>query len=213
MEFLPHIISKYAEEHTGEETELLYALNRQTNLRTTKPRMLSGKLQGRFLSLIAKLAKPNTILEIGTFTGYSALCLAEGLTENGRLYTIDNNKETNVIAREFINQSPQAGKIKLLEGKAADLIAGLDGPFDLVFIDADKENYAGYYDLVIDKLSSGGLIIADNVLWSGKVADESAKKDSETEALDAFNKMVHNDSRVENILVPLRDGLMMARKK
>lgn len=213
MEFLPELISAYSEKHTSEESELLYDLNRQTHIRTTRARMLSGHVQGRFLSLLSRLARPSFILEIGTFTGYSALCLAEGLTENGRLVTIDNNAETNAMARSYFERSAFAKNIELKEGDARETITGLEGPFDLVFIDADKENYALYFDLVIDKLSPGGLIIADNVLWSGKVVETGGKTDKDTEALKAYNEKVATDSRVENILVPLRDGLMIARKK
>lgn len=212
MEFLPEIIAAYAEKHTSPESELLYELNRQTHLRTTRARMLSGHLQGRFLALLSHLLRPKFILEIGTFTGYSALCLAEGLPPEGKLLTLDNNPETNTMARSFFARSAYAAQIELREGDARQTIATLDGPFDLVFIDADKENYGTYFDLVVDKVSPGGLIIADNVLWSGKVT-EAGTQDGDTEALKAFNEQVSADPRVENILVPLRDGLMIARKK
>ena len=213
MDFLPELIATYSEKHSTPEPELLYELNRQTHLRTTRARMLSGHIQGRFLSLLAKLMRPGFILEIGTFTGYSALCLAEGLRPDGRLLTLDNNAETNAMARSFFARSEFADQIELREGDARQTIAALPGPFDLVFIDADKENYATYFDLVIDKVSAGGLIIADNVLWSGKVTETAAKPDKDTEALKTFNEKVLADPRVENILVPLRDGLMIARKK
>lgn len=212
MEFLPETLAAYAENHTSPESELLYELNRQTHLRTTRARMLSGHLQGRFLALLSQLLRPRFVLEIGTFTGYSALCLAEGLHPEGKLVTLDNNPETNTMARSFFARSAYAGKIDLREGDARQTIAALDGPFDLVFIDADKENYGNYFDLVIDKVPPGGLIIADNVLWSGKVAD-AGTQDKDTEALKRFNEQVAADPRVENILVPLRDGLMVARKK
>lgn len=213
MEFLPENISAYSEKHTSDESELLYELNRQTHIRTTRSRMLSGHMQGRFLSMISKLVRPSFILEIGTFTGYSALCLAEGLKDNGKLVTIDNNAETNAMAQSYFERSAYAHQIELKEGHAQEIIKNLTGPFDIVFIDADKENYNLYFDLVIDKVSSGGLIIADNVLWSGKVAEESTKTDKDTESLKLYNEKIHTDSRVENILVPIRDGLMMARKK
>lgn len=213
MEFLPEAVAAYCEKHTEPEPGLLYELNRQTHLRTTRARMLSGHIQGRFLSLLSKLARPRFILEIGTFTGYSALCLAEGLPEGGRLVTIDNNAETNAMARSYFSRSEYADRIELREGPAADIIATLDGPFDIVFIDADKANYGLYYDLVLEKTAPGGLIIADNVLWNGKVAAESEKTDKDTEALKRFNEKLAADPAVENILVPLRDGLMVARKK
>lgn len=213
MEFLPENISAYAEAFTSEESALLHELNRQTHLRTTRARMLSGHMQGRFLSLLSHLVKPQFVLEIGTFTGYSALCLAEGLAAEGKLVTIDNNPETNAMARSYFERSAFASQIELTEGNASEIITQLDGPFDLVFIDADKENYAHYFDLVIDKTRSGGLIIADNVLWSGKVAQELSKTDKDTEALKAFNAKIHADDRVENILAPIRDGLLIARKK
>lgn len=213
MEFLPEHISAYAEKHTSPESELLAEVNRQTHLRTTRPRMLSGHMQGRFLSLISNIHRPKNILEIGTFTGYSALCLAEGIINGGKLITIDNNEETNTLARSFFERSAYADKIELREGNASEIIQELDTEFDLVFIDADKENYAVYFDLVIDKLPSGGLIIADNVLWSGKVAEIPRKNDKETEALHQFNQKLLADTRVENILAPIRDGLMIARKK
>lgn len=213
MEFLPENISSYSEKHTSQESELLYELNRQTHIRTTRSRMLSGHIQGRFLSMISKLVRPNLILEIGTFTGYSALCLAEGLSKNGKLVTIDNNPETNAMARSYFERSQFSNQIELKEGNAQEIIKDLDGPFDIVFIDADKENYSLYFDLVIDKMSTGGIIIADNVLWSGKVVEASAKKDKDTEALQAYNEKIQSDNRVENILLPIRDGLMVARKK
>jgi len=213
MEFLPENISTYSESHTSAESDLLYDLNRQTHIRTTKSRMLSGHMQGRFLSLISKLARPKSILEIGTFTGYSALCLAEGLTDGGKLVTIDNNAETNAMARSYFNKSTFADKIESKEGIAKEIIQELDGPFDIVFIDADKGNYANYFDLVIDKIPTGGLIMADNVLWSGKVVEHLSKNDADTEAIKSFNAKIQADERVENILLPIRDGLMIVRKK
>jgi caffeoyl-CoA O-methyltransferase len=212
MEFLPENISIYSESHTSAESGLLYELNRQTHIRTTKSRMLSGHMQGRFLSFISKLSRPKFILEIGTFTGYSALCLAEGLAENGKLVTIDNNIETNAMARSYFQKSSFANQIELKEGIAQEIIRELDGPFDIVFIDADKNNYSAYFDLVIDKIPTGGLIIADNVLWSGKVVENLAKPDADTEAIKSFNAKIQADERVENMLLPIRDGLMVARK-
>ena len=172
--------------------------------------MLSGHLQGRLLSFFSKIARPEFILEIGTYTGYSALCLAEGLQENGKLITIDPNEETNHFAKQFFAKSAYATKIELMEAKAQDVIPSLHQKFDLVFIDADKPNYALYFDLVIDKVKSGGLIIADNVLWSGKVLDRN--KDTDTQIIHDFNQKIQNDNRVENLLLPVRDGLLLMRK-
>jgi len=169
--------------------------------------MLSGHLQGRVLSFISKLVNPTYILEIGTYSGYSALCLAEGLKKEGKLITIDPNEETNLLAQSFFNRSAYAHNIQLMAGSAKTVIPTLEQTFDLVFIDADKKNYAVYYDLVIDKVRSGGIIIADNVLWSGKVLEE--KKDEDTQTLHDFNKMVNEDKRVSNLLLPIRDGLMV----
>lgn len=212
MDFLPNNISEYSEMYTSGESPLLHELNRQTHIRTTRPRMLSGHLQGRFLAMLSHWIKPQNILEIGTFTGYSALCLAEGLIENGTLITIDNNPETNAMARQYFEKSAYHSKIQLLEGNALEIIPTLNREFDIVFIDADKENYEKYYDLVIPILKTGGTLLADNVLWSGKVVEPVKENDKETIALKRFNEMVNRDSRVENILLPLRDGLMIARK-
>lgn len=211
MEFIPQALSEYCEQFTEPESDLLKRLNRETHLKSTSPRMLSGHLQGRFLSLVSQMIQPSSILEIGTYTGYSALCLAEGLNESGKLITIDPNEETNLFARRFIESSAYKDKIELINGDAQKVIPQLNLTFDLVFIDADKKNYERYYDLVIDKLNPGGLIIADNVLWSGKVLDE--KKDEDTLKIHQFNQKVHADPRVENFLLPLRDGLMVLRKK
>lgn len=212
MDFLPEKISRYCEEHTSPESELLYELNRKTHLQTTKPRMLSGHLQGRFLAMISKILRPSFILEIGTFTGYSALCLAEGLTEGGKLITLDTNRETNLIARKYIEASPYAAQICLVEQNALEYIKTVEDIPDLVFIDADKENYPVYYELLIGKMKPGGIILADNVLWSGKVTEPPKPGDRETEALKRFNDLIQNDPRVENILFPLRDGLSVIRK-
>ena len=214
MEFLDPKLAKYAEEHTSNETELLVQLNRDTYANVLAPRMLSGHLQGRVLSMISKMIQPKYILEIGTYTGYSALCLAEGLQEGGQLHTIDINEELESRIRKFLDQSEYQDKIKLHIGNALELIPQLNYPFDLVFIDADKENYLNYYQLLIEHLPSGAVLIADNVLWSGKVIDEGQlQKDHETKCLDEFNKSVQADTRVENVLFPIRDGLMVIRKK
>ena len=211
MNFLPEKINDYAEAHTSPDSDLLIALERETHLKTLSPRMLSGHLQGRFLSLISHLMQPKRVLEIGTFTGYSALCLAEGLADNGILYALEANDELEYLIKQSVEKSPSPHKIKLLIGDAIEIIPNLNETFDLVFIDAGKRDYPLYYDLVIDKVRSGGLIIADNILWSGKVVED--KKDVDTQIIDTFNKKIHADERVENILLPLRDGLMMARKK
>jgi caffeoyl-CoA O-methyltransferase len=213
MNFLPEDINEYAEQHTSPETDLLHQLNRKTWQSVLIPRMLSGHLQGRFLSMMSCLKQPEYILEIGTYTGYSALCLAEGLKSNGQLHTIDINDELESIQSEFINQSQYKNQIVRHFGDALEIIPKLSPVWDLVFIDADKENYLNYYKLVIDKLSSGALIIADNVLWSGKVTDAKTRnEDEETKAIHEFNEFIQNDSRVTNVLTPIRDGLMIIRK-
>ena len=211
MDFLPKKISDYAESHTAPDSDFLQSLIRDTHLKTLAPRMLSGNLQGRFLSLISHLMQPKRVLEIGTFTGYSALCLAEGLAEDGILYALEANDELEYLIQEYIEKGNFQEKVKLIIGNALEIMPTIDEIFDLVFIDAGKRDYPLYYDLAIHKVRSGGLIIADNILWSGKVADD--KKDLDTRIIDDFNKKIHADERVENILLPIRDGLMMARKK
>ena len=194
-----------------EELELLKKINRETHAQVLKSRMLSGHVQGRFLSMISKMVRPKGILEIGTYTGYSALCLAEGLVSGGKLVTIDINEELEDRVRHYFMLSPVAPQIDYRVGDARIIIPSLSETFDLVFIDADKENYSSYYDLVIDRLPAGGIILADNVLWSGKVVQP--KPDKDTQAILDFNTKVQQDSRVENILLPLRDGVMMVRKR
>jgi len=213
MEFIAPEIQAYCENFTAKESDLLSKLNRETNLKVSQPRMLSGHLQGRFLSFISKLSRPKFILEIGTYTGYSALCLAEGLSTDGKLITIDPNEETNLVAKRYFDSSPFARQIELVNDQALNVIAKLDQNVDLVFIDADKKNYLNYYKAVIDKVNVGGLLIADNVLWSGKVLDNDLKMDAETKVLHDFNKFVSADARVEHLLLPVRDGLMLLRKK
>lgn len=210
MEFIDDALLNYSENHSEKESELLQRLNRETHLKVNSPRMLSGHLQGRFLSFISKRQQPQRILEIGTYTGYSALCLAEGLTESGKLISVDPNEETMLFAAKFIASSPLASKIQLVTAQAQTYIPTLNGEWDLVFIDADKKNYALYYDLVIDSVKPGGLIIADNVLWSGKVLHEPM--DAETKAIHNFNQKVSQDHRVSSLLLPLRDGLMIMTK-
>ncbi|HTH55334.1 MAG TPA: O-methyltransferase [Cyclobacteriaceae bacterium] len=211
MDFLPEQLQAYIENHTGDENALLKKINRDTHAQVLMSRMLSGQVQGRFLSMMSKLVRPKNILEIGTYTGYSALCLAEGLQQNGRLTTIDVNEELEARVRSYFKDSNYGDRIDFRIGDARKIIPTLRENFDLVFIDADKENYSNYFDLVIDKVPSGGLILADNVLWSGKVLD--AKPDKDTMAIIAFNDKVHADNRVENLLMPLRDGVMMLLKK
>lgn len=213
MEFITKNLSNYCENNTSSETDILAQLNRETHLKVVSPRMLSGHLQGRFLSFISKIHRPNLIVEIGTYTGYSALCLAEGLAENGKLISIDVNEETSSFAKSFISKTEYTEKIDLILADAKEYIPTIKESIDLVFIDADKKNYLNYYHLVIDKLPKGGLIIADNVLWSGKITMPESTMDKETLALHQFNQFVQQDSRVENILLPIRDGLMIVRKK
>ena len=211
MNIISPAIDQYLDMHTQEESEVLKALTRETHLKVLMPQMLSGKVQGNLLTMMSKIIQPKRILEIGTFTGYASICLAKGLTDNGLLYTIDINRELETMTDKYFKQAGLRHQIVSLYGPAVQLIPTLEETFDLVFIDADKINYSTYYDLVMEKVRPGGLIIADNVLWSGKVVE--ATKDKDTMAMDAYNKKVQNDPRVENVLVPLRDGLMMARKK
>ena len=205
MEFIDEGIEEYARLHTEPENDLLKELVRETHAMVLQPRMLSGHLQGRFLSFIAKVYQPSLILEIGTYTGYSALCMAEGLKAGGRLITIDVNEELETFTRSFFDRSPYKEQIDYRIADAAHEIPAIEGPIDLVFIDADKRNYALYFDLVIDKMRPGGLILVDNVLWSGKIIEEAAK-DKSTQALRDFNTKVANDPRVEPLLLPIRDG-------
>ena len=203
-------LEKYIEDHTSDEDTLLYDLNRKTNLRTTLPRMISGKIQGKFLELISKIANPRVILEIGSFTGYSALCLVKGLVEGGILYTIESNVELEKIIQDHISKSENENKIKLIMGNALDVIPKIEETFDMVFIDANKAEYLRYYKLVLPKLSKGGLIIADNVLWSGKVTDQNP--DADTKSLLEFNTHIKNDKSVEQVMLSIRDGLFVIRK-
>ncbi|SFC30538.1 O-methyltransferase [Spirosoma endophyticum] len=212
MDFLPQNITTYAEAYTSPESTLLHQLNRNTRARVMAPRMLSGHMQGRLLSMISCMIRPRRILEIGTYTGYSALCLAEGLTDDGQLITIDHNEELEDFARSYWRQSPFENKINFQIGLAADILPALNETFDLVFIDADKRNNSLYFDLIFDKLRPGGFILADNVLWSGKVAEPLNPSDQDTAAVLAFNQKIQDDVRVENVLLPVRDGIMVIRK-
>jgi predicted O-methyltransferase YrrM len=210
MEFLAEEIENYCLDHSEKEPHLLAELNRETYANVMTPRMLSGHLQGRVLSMFSKMIKPNNIIEVGTYTGYSALCMAEGLNTKGKLHTLDINEEYASIASRYFNRSRYSYNIKQYIGNALNIIPTLTSNFQLAFIDADKENYSTYFDLIVDKIDLEGYIIADNVLWSGKVTNE--EKDKETKALDFYNKKVLADPRVETILLPIRDGLMISRK-
>ena len=213
MDFLTPEIDEYVCSHTKPENNLLQQLNRETYSKVLMPRMLSGHLQGRVLSMLSHMIKPRRILEIGTFTGYSALCLAEGLQDDGLLHTIDVNEELETMVRTYLGRSEMNSKIRYHVGDAVELIPKLEETWDLVFIDADKNNYSAYFDLVFDRVRKGGYIIADNVLWSGKVINENLEGDEDTQAIVQYNAKVMNDERVENVLFPIRDGLMIARKK
>ncbi|MDR2027234.1 MAG: class I SAM-dependent methyltransferase [Prevotellaceae bacterium] len=202
----------YISSHSSPEDSLLQELTRATHLHAMQARMLSGHIQGKFLEFISKMISPSNILEIGTFTGYSAICLAQGLTSGGILHTIDIDDELRYLAEHFISRSSAGNKIRLYTGDALKIIPQMDILFDLVFIDGDKREYTAYYSLVIEKVRKGGYIIADNVLWSGKVLDSNVKSnDKFTVELLKFNDLVQNDSRVENLLLPVRDGMMLIR--
>jgi len=213
MEFISKDLEQYVEQHSTPESDLLKRLDRETHAKILMPRMVSGHIQGRFLSMISHMIKPLIVLEIGTFTGYSAICIAEGLPPEGKIITIDVNEEIETFARSFIEKSDKGKQIEQKIGNALEIIPELDMQFDLVFIDADKINYQKYYDLVFDKVKQGGYILADNVLWSGKVFKDIPKMDKDTKALMDFNDMVQNDERVENVMLPVRDGLLLIRKK
>lgn len=211
MTDLSYAIEEYLEQHTTSMDEVLESLYRETHLHAMNPRMASGPVQGRFLQLLCQLMQPKKVLEIGTFTGFSAICMARGMGDDSLLTTIEANEELEGIIRRYLDKAGVAHRVQLVIGDAKAVIPTLEGGFDLVFIDADKISYPVYYDLVIEKLNPGGVILADNVLWDGKVLDADAKE-RDTQALRAFNDKVQNDPRVENVLLPLRDGLMMGRK-
>lgn len=204
---------QYALDYSTSEPELLVRLSRETHFASTVPSMLSGNLQGLLLGMISQMMQPEAILEIGTFTGYSAICLARGLKPGGQLITIDNNPESEEIAGRFFNEAGFSHAIRQVTGHALDVLPGLPGPFDLVFIDADKENYLNYYEMVFPKVRQGGFIIADNVFWYGKVIDPDASHDKETQGIARFNEFIRSQSNIEHLLLPVRDGLMMIRKK
>jgi caffeoyl-CoA O-methyltransferase len=214
MEFIPKSLDDYCSSHTTTETELLKQLNRDTHAHVLQPRMLSGHFQGRLLSMISRMIKPTFILEIGTYTGYSALCLAEGLAQNGKLITIDINPEQEERINRYITAAGKSNQIQFIVGDAYNIMKTLPHTFDLIFIDADKPNYAKYYEQALENLRTGGFVMLDNMLWSGKVLDEQEReKDKDTKTLHALNTFIQHDERVENILLPIRDGLMLVRKK
>jgi len=213
MLFIPKELDDYVVAHTQDEPKLLQQLNRETYQKIMQPRMLSGHFQGRVLSMISKLVNPKNILEIGTYTGYSALCLSEGMQSDGKLHTIDIDEELYDLQRKYFDKSEFGHQIYQHLGNALEIIPKLDITFDLVFIDADKENYSNYYNCVIDKLNSGGIILSDNVLWSGKVIEELQPDDTATKALIEYNTLLKNDKRIETVLLPIRDGLTISRKK
>lgn len=212
MEFLPVPIQEYSERFTSPEPEPLKQLNHETWQKVLYPRMLSGHLQGRILSMFSHMVRPLRVLEVGTYTGYSAICFAEGLAPGGKVITIELNGELERMARQYFKESGQEANIELHIGDAREIIPGLTDTFDLVFLDADKESYTTYYQLVLPKMRSGGILLADNVLWSGRVIDENVH-DKETEGLREFVNFVSHDATVEHMLLPVRDGIMMVRKK
>jgi len=212
MKIINEKIQHYAELFSSEEPEILVELNRETYVKHLFPRMLSGHHQGRFLSMMSKMLNPKRILEIGTFTGYSALCLAEGLAEDGLLHTIEINNENEDIIRKYIEKTGNTNKIMLHFGTALNIIPGIDEIFDMAFLDADKESYIEYFNLVIDKIRPGGIILAENALWDGKVLDQRST-DKESVGIRTFNYYIKNDTRIDHVLLTIRDGIMIIRKK
>ena len=212
MDFIDDAILAYSEKYSTEESAILKKLNRETQANVLMPRMISGHLQGRILSMFSRMIQPSSILEIGTYTGYSAICLAEGLTTDGIIHTIDINDELTPLVKKYVSQTGMIAKFNILTGDALNLIPTLSGPFDIVFIDADKVNYSKYFDLIINKVRPGGFIIADNVLWSGKILSQENEMDKDTLAIHKFNIKIHDDARLEKILFPVRDGLLVMQK-
>ena len=213
MHFLPEKLDDYIVDHSQKEPELLQQLSKETWQKVLAPRMLSGHFQGRVLSLISKIINPKYILEIGTYTGYSALCLAEGIQTKGLLHTIDNNEEIFDLQRKYFDKSIYGNQIIQHIGNALNVIPSLDITFDLVFIDADKKNYPNYLEIILPKLKSGSIILSDNVLWTGKVIEPLQKSDQDTKALLEYNKMINEHSQLETVLLPIRDGLTLTRVK
>ncbi len=211
MHFLSAALENYIANHSQEEPALLTELSRETHLKVVRPRMITGHFQGRALSLLSKIIRPKSILEIGTYTGYSAICLAEGLQKDGALHTIDINEELHDLQRKYFDKSGYGKQIKQYTGNALEIIPELEGPFDLVFIDAEKKEYDAYFEAIIKKCNPGSIILSDNVLWSGKVVEPLEKGDKATEALLAYNDKLARDPRVETVLLPIRDGLTLSR--
>ena len=211
MDFISKKLIEYISENSSKEPEILAKLNEETYQKVLQPRMLSGHIQGRLLSMISKIKSPSCILEIGTYTGYGTLCLAEGLSNGGKIFTIDKNEELLKIQNKYFEMSGKRDKIIQLTGNAKDILENLDESYDMVFIDADKENYIEYFNLVSERLNNNGIIISDNVLWSGKVLNSPSKNDEETNILIEFNKTLNEDERFETIILPLRDGLSISR--
>lgn len=206
-------LEEYIEQHTSDEGEVLRQISIATHQQVLNPHMLSGQVQGRFLSMLSRMIRPKRILELGTYTGYSALCLAEGLAEDGELITLEKNDELEDMIRTHLSLSPLGKKIELKIGDCKDIISGLEGKFDIVFIDADKREYCEYLDAIFDKVSDNGWILADNTLWDGHIIDSNYDKDKQTLGLRAFNDKVQKDDRLENVILPLRDGLTIIRKR
>lgn len=213
MHFLPEKLDDYVVEHSQQEPQILKELSRETWQKVLNPRMLSGAYQGRLLSILSKLINPKHILEIGTYTGYSALCLAEGLQKEGTIITLDKNEELETLQNKYFEKSGYRNQIVQKVGNALEIIPTISEKFDLVFIDADKSNYSNYFHLIIDKMNTGGIILSDNVLWSGKVIEELDPKDNDTKELLAYNKLLNTDDRIETVLLPIRDGLTISRVK
>ena len=211
MDFISEKLTQYISENSSKEPEILAKLNEETYQKVLQPRMLSGHIQGRFLSMISKMKSPSCILEIGTYTGYGTLCLAEGLLNGGKIFTIDRNEELLKIQNKYFKMSGKRDKIIQLNGNAKDILENLDESYDIVFIDADKENYIEYFNIVSERLNNNGIIISDNVLWSGKVLNSPSKNDYETNILIEFNKTLNEDERFETIILPIRDGLSISR--
>ena len=211
MDFIAEKLQQYIDKNSMEESDLLKSLDRETHQKILQPRMLSGSYQGRLLSMFSKMVMPKKILEVGTYTGYATLCLAEGLASGGSIDTIDHNEELVDLQRRYFDQSAYSNQIIQHLGEANDILRSLSGPYDMVFLDADKENYPLYFDLIIDKLTPGGILLSDNVLWSGKVLESAT--DEATAALQAYNHKINSDERVETIILPVRDGLTITRKR
>lgn len=213
MHFLPEKIDNYVVSHSQEEPQILQELTRETWQKVLNPRMLSGAFQGRVLSVLTKIINPKNILEIGTYTGYATLCFAEGLPKNGKIITIDKNEELETLQNKYFEKSGYRNQITQFVGNAIEIIPKIEEKFDLVFIDADKSNYINYFHLIIDKMNSGGIILSDNVLWSGKIVEALEAKDVDTKVLLEYNKLLNEDPRIETVLLPVRDGLTVSRVK